>query len=181
MAYIKNKITLRLYFAFITGLVFAVFSSSLTGLKLVHFAPFLILLFYQKDFISSLWISALCGLIVDIFSSNSFGLFALCYTTGSFFLYKEKRFFNDKAISLSVFTSIYSLIFSLFTPLLFFIFDKKINLSIKWLLTDVIIMPLFDGLYAFMFFALPILLIKQVKKINFKTLWITYKKIIFQK
>ena len=181
MAQSKKKINYQLIYAFSIALFSSIFLNCFINVKFIYFAPFLLLAFYKKSFISVLWLSGLCGLICDFFSSNALGIFALNYLLASLFLFRERRFFNDKPINLSIFTTIYAFIFSLFNPILFFMFDKNLNLSIKWVATDLLIMPLLDGIYAFLFFAVPLLLIEQIKKINFKNLWTTYKKIIFQK
>ena len=177
----NKKINFENYLIFFLSLFFNAFLSSIFPLKLIYFAPFLTILFYKNSFLNILWLSVICGLITDSFSSSTFGIYSLNYLIASFFLYREKRFFNDSIINTSIFTSIYAAIFSLFNPLLFFIFDKKVILSIKWLITDIILMPIIDGIYAFLFFALPLYFIAYIKKVDFKKLWITYKKMIFQK
>jgi len=179
--FIKTK-TLTLFFISSCAMLF--FSS--LNMKLIYFAPLLIFLFYRLSYISILWISIFLGLFQDVFSSNFFGINALAYFFSSLFSYNQKKIFNDKPINLSIFTMLFSLIYSFLLPILFFMLDKKVGLSIKWLITDMIIFPMIDGIYAFLFFAFPIWLFDKLRKMgltkmDFKNLWTKYKKIIFQK
>jgi len=175
--FIKTEILFLLFISIFS----MIFFSSVINAKFIFFAPFIIFLFFHLNFISILWISTLLGLFQDLFSSSFFCINAICYLLVSTILYREKRFFNDKPINLSIFTTIFAVFYSIINPFLFFIFDKKINLSIKWIITDIVMFPVFDGIYAFLFFALPILCFETIRKIGIKNLWIKYKKMIFQK
>ncbi|MFA6502367.1 MAG: hypothetical protein WCT85_06230, partial [Parachlamydiales bacterium] len=103
------------------------------------------------------------------------------YFLTSILLYNQKRFFNDKPINLSIFTVVFSMIFSIFNILLFFIFDKKLALSLKWLVSDIILFPILDGIYTLILFAIPIWLFEKFMVLGFKNLWIRCKILIFQK
>ncbi len=161
--FIKIK-TILLFFISFFSMIF------LSDFKFIFFAPILIFLFYNVSFLSILWIAAIFGFIQDLFSSSFFGINAISYLISSMILYREKKYFNDKPINLSIFTVIFSVIFSVLSPILFFIFDKKINLSITWLITDIVLYPLLDGIYAFLFFAMPILFFEYFRKIGYKNL-----------
>ena len=177
MASKKEKFKkLKIFLLLFISLFSLIFFSSFFYIKFIYFAPFIIFLFYRLKLISILWIAILLGFFEDLFSSSFFGISAISYLLCSIILYREKRFFNDKPINLSLFTIIFSLLYSIFNPILFFIFDKKINLSIKWLAADLIIFPLLDGIYAFILFAMPILLIERVTKFGFKNLWTIFTK-----
>ncbi|MBN2479298.1 MAG: hypothetical protein JXA94_03640 [Parachlamydiales bacterium] len=182
MAQSKTKIDFEIIFSFMIACMTAIFISAISkSLTLIYFAPFIILFFYRSSLIFSLWVSLLAGFFIDLFSSSHFGIYSLNYTICSVFLYNERRFFKETQINLILFTYVYSLIFSIINPILFFIFDKKIILSIKWVATDILFMPLIDGLYAYLFFALPVFLINKLKRVNYRILWKIYKKKIFQK
>lgn len=175
--YLKTKI-----FMLFTICIFSmIFFSGFIDIKFTFFAPLIIFLFYRFSFISILWLATILGLIQDFFSASFFGINAICYLICSIILFREKRFFNEKPINLSIYTAIFSLFFSIFNPLLFFIFDKKIKLSIKWLVTDLAIFPILDGIYAFIFFAMPVLFFEKIAKTGLKKLWTKYKKNIFLK
>lgn len=173
-SFIKTKILLFFLVSFFSMIFFS-------NIKFIFFAPLIIFLFYNISFISILWIAAILGFTQDLFSSTFFGINAISYLVSSIILYREKKYFNDKPINLSIFTMVFSIIFSILSPILFFIFDKKINLSITWIITDIIMYPILDGIYAFLFFAMPILFFEYLKKVGYKNLWIGLKTKIFQK
>ena len=176
MASKKEKFKkLKIFSLLFISLFSMIFFSSFIDIKFIYFAPFIIFLFYRFSLITILWIATLLGFFQDLFSSSFFGISAILYLLCCIILFREKRF-TDKPINLSLFTILFSLIYSIFNPILFFIFDKKINLSIKWLAADLIIFPLLDGIYAFVFFAMPILLIENFTKFGFKNLWTTLTK-----
>lgn len=125
--------------------------------RLFFFAPFLIILYYQKSLPICLWGSILCGLILDLLSSRShFGLYALNYTLTTFVLYPQRRhFFGDRLSTLPLMTFLFSLISTSFQSLLMSIFGTPVLLSWHWVLTDLWLMPLGDAAYAFICFILP--------------------------
>lgn len=182
MAQKKEKfLKTKVFILFMFSIFSMIFFSSFADIKFIYFAPLIIFLFYRFSFITILWISSILGLMQDLFSGSYFGINTICYLFTAAILYREKRFFDDKLINLSIFTIVFSVIFSIFNPLLFFIFDKKINLSIKWLIADVIIYPALDGLYAFIFFAIAVLFFEKMSQLELKNLWMKYKKMIFQR
>lgn len=176
MAQSKEKLPkTKIVILFLFSLFSMIFFSSFTNFKFIYFAPILIFLFYRLSFISTLWIATFFGVIQDLLSSSFFGINTLTYLFTSVVLYKEKRFFNEKPINLAIYTAVFSLIFSIFNPLLFFIFDKKINLTIKWIAADLIMYPVLDGIYALIFFGIYIIVFDKILNIGLKSLWLKYK------
>jgi hypothetical protein len=180
MAQKKNKLKYQIYVSFFLALFCLFFNPAITSLKLIYFAPFIVISFYNYSLIGTLWLSILCGFFSDILASGSFGVITMSYLLCSFVLYRAKRFFNDKPVNLSIFTSLYSVIFSIFNLLFLFIFDKAVIISLKWVLSDLIVMPFFDGIYAFFWFSLPFLVIEKIKRTNIKNLWMHFKIKIFR-
>lgn len=161
-----------LWFPFGIASCFALFGTVfLTPIKLFSFAPFLALLYQRKSFISSLWIAALCGLIIDLFSSEwRLGIHSLNYCVTTFFLYKQKRhFFEDKALSLCLFTLLISIFSSLLQLLLISLFERSLPLSKSLFATDLFLLPIVDGIYAFVAFYSPMCLFLHIKKIGWRT------------
>ncbi|NGX56101.1 MAG: hypothetical protein K1060chlam5_00336 [Candidatus Anoxychlamydiales bacterium] len=150
-------------------------------IKLIYFAPFITLIFYKTSIYTSLWLSIICGLIIDLFSSSYFGLNAICYSATTIFLYNEKKYFSYKNINIFIFTTIYSFIFSMFYPLSLFIFEKGIKITLKWMISDLVIMPLTDGAYAFLLFSLPLILLQKTKTIKLQNLWKRFKRKSFRR
>jgi rod shape-determining protein MreD len=177
----KSELT-EIIFLFFLTLFFTFFlNKNFYFLKLTYFAPFLILIFYKTSIYTSIWLSIISGLILDLFSSSYFGLNAICYASASVFLYNEKKYFSLKNINISIFTAIYSFIFSLFYPLCLFIFEKGIKITFKWMITDLLIMPFIDGIYAFLLFAIPLIFIQKTKNINLRNLWKRLRKKNFRR
>lgn len=160
-----------LLFSFGLALCFAIFGSAFfSTLRIFAFAPFLALLYHRKSLIHALWIASLCGLIIDLCSSDlRIGIYALNYALTTLLLYPQKRhFFEDKITALSLFTILISAISTGLQFLLNSIFGMPIPFSFKLFLADFIAMPIADGVYAFLWFSCPILLLTRLKQIQWK-------------
>jgi rod shape-determining protein MreD len=161
-----------LFLPFALASFFAIFGTTLfTGVKLLAFSPFLALLYHRTRFQTSLWIASLCGLIVDLLSSEFLlGMHALNYCITTFILYKQKRhFFEEKPLALSLFTLIISIVSTILQLLLIAIFDRPLAISLKLVLTDLIVMPALDAIYAFVWFSCTLTLYLHIKKIGWRT------------
>ncbi len=160
--------------SFFLALTFAVCGTVfLPRVHLLAFSPFLAILYHNTRFTKSLWIASLCGLIIDLLSSEfRFGVHALNYCLTTLLLYKQKKhFIEDKAIALSLFTVIISVVSTLLQFFLIFIFDRALPLSGKLILTDLIIMPVADAVYAFLWFTCPLKLFAHIKKVGWKAFY----------
>lgn len=149
---------------FFLALFFSIFQSAIfSKLHLFAFAPFLAILWIRSSFLSSLWGSFFCGFLIDLFSSISMGIFALNYTFISLFLYRfHTHFYDDKPLHLASYTALISSISTLIHPFLLFLFDRSIPISGKWILTDLLLMPLLDGAYAIFWFWCPLILYQKI-------------------
>ncbi len=135
--------------------------------KLSYFAPFLIIVFYQKKLVSSLWYALLCGLIIDILSPQTrFALHALTFCVTSAVIYPQRRhFFADNISTLPIMTFLFSLTSTAIYFVLVNMYQTQLAISLQWIFTDLILMPAADSLYGFTLFLLPFLLIgKRPKK-----------------
>ncbi len=148
-------------------------------LKLLAFAPFLAILYNRLTFLPCLWIASLCGLLLDLLSSEfRFGIQALNFGLTSVLLYQQKRHFvEDKPLALSLFTLLISVISTIVHLVLISLFDRPLPLSIKLFATDLMIMPLADAVYAFVWFSCPILLYLHIKKIGWRAFWVKITKL----
>lgn len=148
---------LKLLYSFILSTLLAVFSSAIIpSFKPVFYAPFLVICFLNSSFTTSLWLACLGGVFVDIFSSTHMGLNALIYTTLSATFYRQKRYFKDTPANIALFTVLLSFLYTLLSVIFLFILDKGVKLSFFSILTDFVVLPVFDGLYSLVFFALPL-------------------------
>lgn len=158
---LRNK---NLVAAFIAMLLFTLFSYQFSSLHhLMFFAPFLILIYYQKPFAKALQYSFFCGLIIDIFSSPArFGLYALNYTLTTAFIYHQRRnLFTDNLMTMPIMTYLFSTLSTLIQLILLYIFLKPVPISISFVFSDLILMPFFDAIFSFCWFILPSLLFQQ--------------------
>lgn len=148
--------------SFLSILLFPLF---LPKVHLIFFAPFLVLSYYKKSLYGSFWMSLLAGCALDIFSaSNPFGISSLNYVLTTRCLYNQKRnFFEEKLTTLPLMTFLFSLLSTAIGATLLFFFARSIPFSIKSLLTDCLLMPVCDALYAFALFSLPFQILKKLK------------------
>lgn len=160
----RESHTLRVWIAFlfaaIPALVFPVFIPSL---RLVFFAPFLVLMFYKKPFTQCLWLAFGCGLFMDLLAPYPrLGVLALTYCLASIGVYRAKaRFFEDSSISLPIMTFFFVVISTIFELFLLKLFTSGPTLSLRWIITDLLMLPLVDALYAWIWFALPAHLLRR--------------------
>lgn len=131
------------------------------------------LLYNRKPFIFSLWASFGCGFLIDLVSTEPrLGLYAINFALTTLALYPQRRhFFEDKELSLSFFTALISTVSTLVHLVLLQIFGKGIPFKLSSLFTDLILMPLFDGLYAFLWFTSPLKLYTYGQKVGWRNLF----------
>ncbi|MCP5491804.1 MAG: rod shape-determining protein MreD [Chlamydiales bacterium] len=135
----------------------------LPGMRLCAFAPFLTILFTRTSLINALWCAFGCGMIIDLLSSNvQLGTHALSYILVTLLLFRVRRhFFAHKPIALAILSSAFSLLSTLFL----LIACKNMPITFKSLLSDLIIMPGIDGIYAFLGYTCPIIIYRHLRKI----------------
>lgn len=135
-------------------------------LRLVFFAPFLIIACYQKSLPKCLWLAFLCGMVLDLLSSYTrLGLYAFDFCLTVAVLYPQRRnFFADSVTTLPIMTFLFALISTLVMALLLYSVESRNVFSWPWLFTDLICMPAMDALYAFCFFILPVLVIGRPRR-----------------
>lgn len=136
------------------------------GIRLVTFAPFLALLFLRDSFYRSLVISITLGLFLDLLSSHfRFGTHALSYAAATAILYFQRiHFFEDRPLSFCLFSSLIASVVTFCQLVLLSIFSKRFHFTLLSFFTDVVVSPLFDGLYAFLWFTCPLLVVILAKR-----------------
>ncbi|MBI3236693.1 MAG: hypothetical protein HYZ48_03200 [Chlamydiales bacterium] len=171
--------TIPLAFPLFLAILALLFGTALfPNLHLFAFSPFFAIVYNKRSLIASLWITALCGTFLDLISSElTFGLTPLYLVLTTCALYRAKKhFFEDKPLSLSLFTALISSVATLLHIATTTIFDRAIHtLSWKFALIDLIIMPMIDAIYAFIWFYLPMRGYLHIRKVGFKTLWLRFK------
>lgn len=164
-----------LIFPFLLALAFAICGTAfLPHTRLLPFSPFLAFLYNKTNFIKSLWIASLCGLVIDLLSTEfHFGIHAINYCLTTLLFYHQKRhFFEDKPLALSLFAGLISIVSTLLQFFLVCVFDHALPLSKKLLLTDLIVMPCADAIYAFLWFICPMKLFIHIKKIGWRAFYL---------
>ncbi len=145
-------LVVSLFFALATPVIFPHW-------RLLFFAPFLVIFYYQKSYFMSLWASFFCGVFIDIFSGDTrIGLHGLGYCLTTFLLYGQRRhFFSDNLSTLPLMTLFFSVISTVIELVLMNVIEHPVGVSWQWVLTDLVYMPFFDALYSFIFFVFPFL------------------------
>lgn len=144
---------------FIISLILSLASSFINApLKLNFFIPIIIISFYQKSLNYCLWFSLLCGLIFDLFhQADLLGLEILAFSLSTLLLYNQKQnFFSDYITTLPLMTFFYSALNFVIECLIIYFIDKpSFFFSIKFIISNLLIYPLMDSIYALLFFVLP--------------------------
>jgi rod shape-determining protein MreD len=135
-------------------------------LRLFFFAPFLIIAAYQKPLPICIWLAFLSGFCIDILSADThIGIYSFSFCLALFFIYPQKRnFFADSLTTLPIMTFFFSSLSSIFLGVLLYNIEMINIFSWGWALTDLLIMPMADGLYAFCIFILPALLVGKPRR-----------------
>lgn len=160
----RKRLDLVLIFSFLATLIIPVYFPY--G-RLLFFAPALIITYYKKNLIQSLWISLLCGLLMDLLSDNErFGLHTLAYCSTTLLLYKQRQhFFADSLSTLPLMTFFFASLSTLILATLLYTFENRAVYSVKWFFIDLLLLPSLDAIYAFSLFILPPLFMgKRPKK-----------------
>ncbi|MCB1180775.1 MAG: mreD [Chlamydiia bacterium] len=135
-------------------------------LKLLFFAPYLILVMYKMDFFSLLVRASFAGIIMDLFSAHSFfGLSSLLHLFTAMIVYTMRlNFFEDKLTTLPIMTFIFSVLFSLLELFFYPLLGGSISINFRWILSDLFCMPFADAILALFVFSLPFQLTKALSK-----------------
>lgn len=138
----------------------------LPRLSLFAFAPYLALGILRCEKGAALWLCAAAGALADLFSDDPMGLHALNYTiTASLLFRMKKHFLYDQPFHLALFTAVVSAVSTALQLILLFLFDRRVPFDGRWVFSDLIGMPALDALYAFVWFAAPLSLFNQLKRI----------------
>lgn len=90
------------------------------------------------------------------------GCFAVTYWLTTAALYRLKRqFFEDKLSTLPVMTYFFALFSTIIQAILLNAMGVKLHLTGQWVVTDLLIYPLADALYALLWFAIPSYLLRR--------------------
>jgi len=158
----KNLKLLFIFCLLATLIVPATFPS----IRLYFFIPFIITSYYQKPLLTCLWYSIACGLIIDLLSADSrLGFHAVIYSLSTMILYNQrKNFFSDYVTTLPIMTFFYSLISTSLETGIYYGVGKASFFTIKWFACDIVLMPLFDAMFAFTTLILPFIILGKKQR-----------------
>lgn len=127
---------------------------------ILYFVPLIVICMYQKTLITCVYYSLVCGLFIDLVSDGDrIGFYAMNYSLSTFILYPQKKnFFADNLTTLPLMTFFYSVISTSLEVAYFLSVSRIPPLTIKWVISDIIVMPSIDAVYAFIIFILPAVL-----------------------
>lgn len=127
------------------------------SLRLIFFAPFLIIVCYQKTLPGALWIALGCGLVLDLLSAyNRLGLNAIDYCLTLALLYPQRRnFFADSLSTLPIMTFLFSSVSTLIMAIMLYVVEMKSIISWAWVFSDLLLLPAADALFSYVFFIVP--------------------------
>lgn len=146
-------------------------------IAILPFCPFLSLVMLRTSFTQALWLGCIAGVLMDLISSDPIGVHAVGYTLAISLLFRfKKHFLYEEPFHLSLLSALFSFTSTLLGLLLLFLFDRRVPLQGRWILTDLIGMPLIDGLFAFVWFAAPLSLSSKLKRM-WDLFWLRRKKI----
>lgn len=136
------------------------------SIRLAPLAPFLVVCFYRLPFRQCLTLAFVSGLLIDLLSTQfRFGLFGVIHLLASALLYGQKKhFFEDRPLPFCLYTSLTSTFLSGLSLLAAKFSSMEMAISFPVLLSDLVFMPLIDGLYAFLWFVCPISLYTLMTK-----------------
>lgn len=168
-------------YAFLAGSVALLLQSVLfIPFTLLSFAPYIALVLLSSPLSKTLRFSAIAGSIVDILSDDPLGVHALNYTLTAALLFRfRKHFFYENPLHFSLFTIAISFISTLLQLLLLFLFDRRIPFAGKWILGDLIAMPMADGIYALIWFSAPLAIFNILRR-HWSPSWNTLKQSLFR-
>ncbi len=163
-----NLRTKNLKLIFLITSLFTLFLPNLFPFfRLLYFVPFLVIAIYQKPLTSCLWIAVICGMLMDLLSDGTrLGFYAMNYALTTFVLYPQrKNFFSDSISTLPLMSFFFAVISTTIEIAYRYSTGKLPPLNIHWAFADLLVMPVADGVYAFIVFILPFVIFgKQQRK-----------------
>lgn len=135
--------------------------------NVLTFAPFLILCYYEKSLYQSLGWSLICGFFVDLLSDHTpLGATAVTYACVTFCLYRiQFYFFEHRLSSLPLMVILFNLLATVLQIVILKVTKHPFNLSWTNLINALVLDPLVGAVYAILFFSLPSLVLKKVRRI----------------
>lgn len=135
-------------------------------------APLIALAAYRNELRTAIWISCWLGLILDLLNSQTrFGVYAVICCLTAIAAYAQRRhFYEDKPLAFALFSALISAILSLQYMLYMAAIDPHFTLSFKMFICDILLLSCLDGLYAFLWFFVPLHVIALFRRSGWRAL-----------
>lgn len=165
-----------LIFAFILATSSLLLQSLFPPLSpLLAYSPFIALAILRAPIHRALWAAAAAGALIDLLSDDPMGLHALNYAATALFLYRYRsHFLYDQPFHFSLVTALVSALSTTIQLGLLFLFDRRVPFDGKWILADILAMPVVDALYAFVWFSAPLALFERTRR-TWMVFWLKKK------
>jgi hypothetical protein len=147
----------------------ALLAASSPALKIsipfTFFAPFLIISFYHRSLIHSLYYSLAAAIFINLLGNNEqMGATVISYSLASLIVYRQKQFFfDDKVWTLPVMVSLFSLLHTIFSGALLPLFETIAFPSASSLVYQAIRTMAYDLFFTSLCFSLPPRIISSIK------------------
>ncbi len=147
-------------------LVLLIFPSFIPQIRLLAFVPLLTFVCAHYPFAGTLWLSMFSGLVVDLYSKSApMGFFALNYTLTTIIVFRYRTYFSFEKIHVF---SLYAVLYSFVSTLLHFVLYGLIEMHFKLhffsIITDLILMPILDGVYSLSLVFFPMKIYEKMTK-----------------
>lgn len=149
---------------FIVASLLALFLPTLfPSMKLGYFFPPIVVTFYQRPLSSALWFSMAAGVFIDLLSDQQrIGLTAAIYILTTLIIYPQRvNFFADKISTLPLMVFFYGFTASSIEAACYSVAFHLSPFSMRWIVTDLVVMPAFDALYGFLLVVFPSLIFSK--------------------
>lgn len=155
-----------LIFTFSLGTL-ALFFQAILNLQgiFLPYAPWIALVLMKCPLPKALWLSAISGVFLDLLSDHPIGLQAVNYAVTAAVLARfAKQFSIESPFHLALYSAAISFVSTWLHLFLLFLFDRRVPFAGKWAFGDFLGMPILDGVYALLWFALPLFLATHLRR-----------------
>ena len=136
------------------------------NVRFIPYAPLITIIISRFNRAEAIWLAALVGLMIDLYSKGAMlGVFSLNYCISTIIIYRYRKFFSEEKIHIyALYTTLFSVISTAIHFFLFALVETPLKLTFFTIFTDLILMPIFDGVYALVFILTPVTTIKYLSR-----------------
>ncbi len=150
-------------------IILLIFPSFVPQIRLLAFVPFLTFACAHYSLAGALWLSMFSGLIVDLYSKSApMGFFALNYTLTTVIVFRYRSYFSfEKVHVFALYAVMYSFISTLLHFVLYGLIEMHFKLHLFSVITDLILMPIVDGVYSLACVFFPMKVYDKITRKNY--------------